>query len=190
MLEQHPADAALRFLAMYSEALQAMDSTLRHYLERTSPEVGKFVSKRVRRLSDEERIAAMTALAADVGAQEQWEATPMVVTDLKSLRDTIGHSTLMGSVENERGELHVYATTDIGMSRYMAGDLMAAFFKAWWALEQVLFVASVAGERAVDGSLHRRHSGVSILEGPPSRTPAVGPIADPVVIWERLDGDD
>lgn len=109
MTDVHPADAALRFIAMYSEVQGAMDSTLRRYLLRTSPRVGRVVGDRLRRLSDGERVSAMTAIAGDVDAADHWEAAPAVLTELKALRDTIGHATLMGAIENDDGELRVFA---------------------------------------------------------------------------------
>ena len=126
MAVDHPADAALRFLAIYAEVQQAMALTFERHVIRTSPEVGVFVNNRVRRLSDDERVRAVTAIANDTGSSEQWSGTPEVLAEVKSLRDTIGHATLMGSIEDDDGELRVYANQGTGTVQFSAADLNTA----------------------------------------------------------------
>ncbi|HTN90949.1 MAG TPA: hypothetical protein VL242_45065 [Sorangium sp.] len=187
--DPHPAEMALRFLAMYSQVQESLELTFRRYVEGRSPAVGRFLNRRVRRLSDVERIDAMAAIAVDADCADQWAPVPTVLADLKELRDTIGHATLAGSIEDDDGALKVYANKDGGTVEYNSAELYRFYAQAFWALEQVLCVANISGVTTWDGGAYVRKSGARLVDAPPPQRPYLTIPGDPVILWERLPDD-
>jgi hypothetical protein len=181
--EEHPAEAALRFVSLFSEAQEVMAAIVQRYPEMKSPEFGRFVSRRLRRLSDDERVDAMTALASDAGASDQWKATPGVVASLKQIRDTVSHSTGTGFRADSEGRIHMTTMKQGRANRYTADALVIPFINAMWVIEQALYVSSLAGLHSLNGDLYRRESGVTLLDAPPSAKPRQ--LTGDFVVWNE-----
>jgi hypothetical protein len=180
----HPADGALRFISVFAESQDVMAATFRRFMEMKSPEVGRFVNRRLRRLSDDERVAAMTSLAADARASEQWAQTPGVIASLKEMRDTLSHANMSGAVTQPDGSLRVFAFRASQTVHYAADDFVLPYLNAMWVIEQVLYVSSLAGVHSLSGEPYRRDSGATLLATPPSPEPRQLS-GDFVVLYER-----
>lgn len=181
----HPADVALRFVAVFSQVQESCETAIKTYLRVRLPALSATVLARMRRMSDDERIRGVWQLASDLGLDEQAANIVGVYSELKALRDTLSHATMIGSgVADEDGPGGISAIRGAEALNITTGELIEKYFRAWWLFEQVTYVGAVAGERTWDGDVLRRQSGVSILDSPPPVTPPAGGTTDPVVLWE------
>lgn len=186
MTTEHASDAALRFIAMYSQLQETCDEVLRFHVRDRLPRLGTFLSEKLERLTDKERIRAVAALAEEAGETERFVRVPTVFHELKLVRDSIGHAILMGSVVEEDVN-EVWVVKGEGSRAYSFKELVTLYYRTLWAVEQVLYVGHVLGARAHDGSGHTRVSGATLADAPPASRPPADRLKDPVQLWTIIE---
>ncbi len=187
MSDVHPADVALRFLALYSQIQESCDVAIADQVRRQMPALSESLLARLERMTDKERVVALRRLAEDVGVDQNFRKVPDVFYALKELRDTLGHATLLGSDAEDGG--YVAAVKGNQSIRLTTPDLLRHHARAWWVFEHVEYVATMAGSRTFDGGQMTRASGALLADTPPPVDPYTSFVADPVVLWEVLSDD-
>lgn len=180
-----PAETALRFMAMFGQAHSSMRHVFERYVKGLSPEVGVFLSKRLGRMSDDERVTALRSLAIDHGEACRVEIVARVGRELKTMRDALAHPDL---VAVEGGAVLTHGSG--GNGEFTTADLLRAYGRAQWIVDSVHFIGHAAGVMAYDGKPHVRRSGVSLDEAPPPLEPPDGPLDDPMVLWLILEDEE
>jgi hypothetical protein len=186
MPEPHVGDVALRFMAMYSQLQEVCDDVLRTHIRTVMPSLSATVLDKMSRLSDKERIQAVARMAEDFGMKEEFRLVPDVFYAEKRLRDSIGHSTLMGAyVEDEVSELFILHGDESRTLR--TREMIEHYYRTLWVLEHVLTVGHASGFRTYDGTPFARISGALLPDAPPAPTPPRSELSDPVVLLEQID---
>jgi hypothetical protein len=186
MSDPHVGDVALRFMAMYSQLQETCDSVLEHHIRTVMPSLSTSVLARMTRVTDKERIQALSRMATDLGMAAQFSRVPDVFYEEKQLRDSIGHSTLMGAyVEEEVSELFILHGETSRTLR--TPEMLKHYYRALWVLEHVLMVGHVGGYRTFDGKVFTRLSGTPLPDAPPSPEPPELRLDDPVTMWDPVD---
>lgn len=172
MSDSH-AVLALQLLTGYHEVQLRIDELLSARLGQLGS-LGAWVTKRNRKLSDDERRAAFLAVAADAGLAPLVRNVPSVLVDAKRIRDSLAHSITLGV--SEEG---VQGVNSGNMFRVSASELETTAWRVFWVLEHVLHVAEVAGVSPTAPFEIVRRSGVRLVDSPPTRLPPDRAIGDP-----------
>lgn len=164
---------ALQVLTGYHEVQHRMDELLAARFEQLAG-LGEWLTKRNRKLTDDERRAAFMAIAADAGLQKLVRNVPNVLGDAKRIRDSLAHSVTLGVSADG-----VHGVNSGAIFRASASELEMTAWRVFWVLEHVLHVAEVAGLSPTAPFQIVRSSGVRLVDQPPSVAPPKGALDDP-----------
>lgn len=174
-VEVSDSNAALAFqvLTGYHEVQHRIDELLEAKY-RSLGDFGGWISKRARRLMDDERRAGFLAVAADAGLAKRVRNVPNVLGDAKAIRDRLAHSMTLHMVDEG-----VRGFKDGDLFRVSAAELEITAWRLFWVLEHVLHTAEVAGLSSTTPFNIIRRSGIRLTDAPPPVKPPTGAIADP-----------
>lgn len=172
MSDSH-AVLALQVLTGYHEVQHRMDELLAARFRQLG-QLGEWLTKRSRKLTDDERRSAFMAVAADAGLSKSVARVPNVLGDAKKIRDALAHSVTLGVASDG-----VRGFKSGAMIRVSAEELEITSWRVFWVLEHVMHIGEVAGLSPTEPFNIVRRSGKRLIDVPPSATPPDRAIDDP-----------